>query len=1046
MKRISIDDFNGGIVNAVDPQVIPDNACVDILNYEYLDYTGLKKRKDVEFSELNDANIKNILSFAVWYPNRKLAGMVSDKIFIVHVDKNILITYKTATGWALTNVFSDLLPDFKVSYYTGYSRVLIADGYHPGRFIQISKELVLQYDDLGIEAPRYLPTVSEVGADNTYAEVGQDNTGMTIERGNILQYCYTVEDKYGMESNPSPVVTQSKMMFKYPDASTPTGYKWYWRKSTVSGFRADQYKAHIREKLKYFNIYRRDTQYLEGTVAEQFHLVYRKAISFGTNETYNDTSQESYGDISYTRGKSPASDQIIESSGVVYLVGVKSAGISFPFDFDRVYKINITNDNSIDYVNAPIGIKLLLVELGIDNMAFYIANPHRLRIFYKDLITPIPVIYASRSEQNTIVLYAKVPVLDRNSLTTLYLCLAEYSDGITDTAWDSYRYGKWFDVSGDWSQQEVFDRVPRIRNSNVIVQTAAPYDGVPTNYAINLANGNAHGTINQGTLTQTTISYPLKASELLDGGIRYESYFAYNLNNMSYEIDDFENGLLYQRVTENAYSFTVYLDISAPDLFSLRTITPPLVQRYQKRLFQYGRYHLLLEKSLQDLTKLSLVLWDGDRGYSPHKYQLLATFPLTTPGQTYNLRICFSVNSGRACRLLVVNGNNNEVLYMGGKTLSVNFNLNDHPIYNIGVSQNEKTNDTIKRFEIIANSYLVNREDMMRGIYFYPQYLTAPIGEDILTKTFDNDSITIEPVGEFDLESTNEKNRMQWSDVTGYYFNSLDFVTVSEQIKAIVAAPSFLKQQYQNTVIVMTRNTVNRVILSDDLTKMAQRPDNVIPEYASGGLYAEDSLVQAFNGLLWLSESGVLFWNPDGIRNISRGIIDIPEDPQAKGCYCAVNMQYWLYSSGVIYVYHLLNNAWTRFDGISIAQVRYLNLGEDTANKLLILDTENNFVEYPGANVSNQYDYEITTKQFRLDNYKPFRFRCRWDRDTVPNKISAYSYNSLFPNKDIQYDIAQPQRYEWLLLPTGFWGEYIQFKFEDVQSLTNIELDIREGV
>ena len=99
MNRISITDFNAGIIDAVDPTLIPDNALTEAENYEYLDLTGLKKRRGVDFSELNDAGFSDIHSFVVWYPSRMPSGATSDKVLIAHADGAISARWLAGSVW-----------------------------------------------------------------------------------------------------------------------------------------------------------------------------------------------------------------------------------------------------------------------------------------------------------------------------------------------------------------------------------------------------------------------------------------------------------------------------------------------------------------------------------------------------------------------------------------------------------------------------------------------------------------------------------------------------------------------------------------------------------------------------------------------------------------------------------------------------------------------------------------------------------------------------------------------------------------------------------
>lgn len=87
MKRVSVTDFDGGVNDIDDAQLIADNQSVSIVNYEYRDLNGLKKRYGTGDHELNSVpGMASAISFAVWYPNRKLDDMptTTDKIYIIH--------------------------------------------------------------------------------------------------------------------------------------------------------------------------------------------------------------------------------------------------------------------------------------------------------------------------------------------------------------------------------------------------------------------------------------------------------------------------------------------------------------------------------------------------------------------------------------------------------------------------------------------------------------------------------------------------------------------------------------------------------------------------------------------------------------------------------------------------------------------------------------------------------------------------------------------------------------------------------------------------
>ena len=1048
MRRVSVSDFNGGIVNSADPQTIPDNACTDIVNYEYRDYTGLKRRYDYGNSELNGAAIDEIKSFAIWYPSRKPTNMSSDKIYLVHSGSDLYVVYWSGLSWVKQAVFTDVPVDATVDYSTGFGRAVIADGTNPTRFIEINKQLELIYGNIGIEAPRYMPSVSLAGADNAYAETSETDTGMTIERGNILQYCYTVEDKYGVESNPSPIVSEQSLMWKYPDPTSVTGYKYYWRRAKLEGLRADQYPAEVRARLKYFNIYRRDIEFLEGTVSTQFRLIYRKPIAFGTNETYTDTSAEDYGTISYDKLPAPPAEYIVEANSIVYLGGVKTDGLKLPFGFDDIYSIKITNNNSIDYVNCVVS---AVLSLGASVNTYIQNNPSKVRVFDSDLVTPLAVNYSIANQQ--LYVWLRLPVLDRNTVKTIYFCIANTASGVTDDSWNSYRYGKFFPItSGSWSQQKVFSPIHRVRSDKVLINTVAAYAGAPTStYIENLANGLNTGQINE----EADVS-------IVDGASTQPYLFHIDGHYIAAEENEDLSAIDY---TINPLADSVTMVVTGKinkDIFGYDA--DYVTEKYIKRICRVGRLNICFYKPsfgfglVEPAEAFAIGIFNngfGNAGAVPANYRyvsiLKGIYELPTgivSSGRYDLNIAFSYKNTGQYRIVVRNNTTGDILHESSGTFVEDGmkNLIQDTNLKPALLSLKDANDLIFKFEVYDGVFAESTEQLINYINMYPVYPSQVIGGR-LDSIPNNTSIAITKLTEFDLNPSNEKNRLYWSDITGHYFNALDFVSVNEPIKALLAAPSFLKYQYQNTVIIFTRNSVNRFVLTDDLSRMAQRPDSVIPEYTSGGLYAEASVIYAFNSIMWLSESGVMLWNPEGIANISKGIIDIPIDADAVGAYYAPNNQYWLYcpTTKITYVYHFLNNAWTTFTEIEYVQTRQLNLGEDMDNNLVMLDADGILHEYPTSIRAKQVQ-TIKTKQYRIDNHKPFRYRCRWDADVEPASVKATTYNSLAATPMIESVTDKPQRFSWILLPNGFWGEYIQFEITGSESLTGIDIDIKEGV
>jgi len=151
MKRITIDNLDGGVVNKVNPQTQPDNTLTEAENYEYRDYSGIKMRKGVDIdNDLKNINLDNIKSFAVWYPNRLPNDMLAgeDRVYILNVGEreqerasNHINVYTTSAEIDISEFFinrdvnvvdlvidTPLIGDTIVNYITGTSTTYESPG------------------------------------------------------------------------------------------------------------------------------------------------------------------------------------------------------------------------------------------------------------------------------------------------------------------------------------------------------------------------------------------------------------------------------------------------------------------------------------------------------------------------------------------------------------------------------------------------------------------------------------------------------------------------------------------------------------------------------------------------------------------------------------------------------------------------------------------------------------------------------------------------------------------------------------------------------
>jgi len=293
------------------------------------------------------------------------------------------------------------------------------------------------------------------------------------------------------------------------------------------------------------------------------------------------------------------------------------------------------------------------------------------------------------------------------------------------------------------------------------------------------------------------------------------------------------------------------------------------------------------------------------------------------------------------------------------------------------------------------------------------------------------------------IESGTQANtNIRWSNIQGTTFPVLNYCQFNEDILAVIPQPSYLPMQYLNTVIVFTRNSINRIVLTNDLSQMAEIPNNIIKEYSNLGLYAPKSLVNTPNGLIWLSEKGVILWNASGLKNISQNRIIVSGDKNIiRACYYPLLNQYVLYTGDTdknAWVYHLDYDCWTRFTDFEIIDAVSLDYGEDILNSLLLVKNDGIWEYNTGCpKVTDAY---FLSKRYRLDYIKPVRFRLLSTQ--YPSLLKILTRNvetGGYMEKELKCS-----NYRWVLIPNGFWGEYIQFYCKNIDQLTRLEIDIKE--
>jgi len=1065
MKRLTLSDFSKGIIRDVNPERVPNEALYDALNYEYRGVEGLARRYGVE--EYDDLNwiifrfaLTGIKAIAVWYPSVMPANakVGADKIYAIHAGNSVGVYYYTS-GSGGTDPAQTIVLDnagSSVAFAQSPTRFYITDGAHPIQQVLLTTKKELIYGQVGLDRPRSIPSVSLAGDDNFYVEYTADDKGMGIERGNILQYCYTVEDRYGAESAPSPIVTESRLMWKYPYAEGTEGFRYYWYRAKLLGLSTAQYPGSIMSRIKYINVYRRDIPFLSGTIPTAFSLV--KRIPATGTDVYVDTSGDNLKDIDYGAGVAPAASSIALTGGVIFASADPDRPVTFPFVFDEYLIIKIDNDNDLNYANAVVAFKVpwaVAGEYDLSSVLYDIqSNLDKVRLYFQDAITPCPVLFKNYGE-NTLVI-TRLPYLDRNQVTTLYLCVATDSAGVDDPSHQNVASGRFGLLSTDISLSNQVFLPPQVASAEQKVLSyyvGEWYNDSEDNILPNKANDLYHGECSTGR-TITSERFPGYNTRIM-GRLYGVRTIASTLFNALLAAPDYHGGSWrYRAFLERDFClFTCFILRGQNDApYKLYSIaewdTPTTSQGFRvKVLAEYMEFRWCDNITPQGIAP------GTDYQILPEKLGLGAF----TSNQEFFISVLWQ-DSG--CWARVTRGTYSvcKKVFANATTL---LSGNDPLEVSIGVNNSFAGPSQTLRYEMLLLDVRTNFggytddecEQVINSFSLGLPYYRTQVGVNPWLAPGDWDNGTGVRIEHKTIENASPSmTTLQWSDITGTTFPALNFLKLREPILAIISVPGFLKTEYQNTVIAFTRNTVTRLVLSNDLTSMASRVDNVVEEFPSGGLYAPRSLANTPYGIVWLAEEGVMVWNSKGFQNVSKGAIDLdhrgrPNDFVAA--YFAAGGQYLLFDrneeSEICWVLHLDTMVWTRFSGFKFESTANLSLGSDYDNQMLLL-TDDVVYAYPGTELTDQ-PAEIVTKRYYLDNIKPVRFRLA--AEPMPDYVQVQTYNNEFATSlsiSTVADIPLPGRLKWVMIPNGFWGEYLQLSIRNADELLRIDIDLKEGV
>jgi hypothetical protein len=305
------------------------------------------------------------------------------------------------------------------------------------------------------------------------------------------------------------------------------------------------------------------------------------------------------------------------------------------------------------------------------------------------------------------------------------------------------------------------------------------------------------------------------------------------------------------------------------------------------------------------------------------------------------------------------------------------------------------------------------------------------------------------------------RNMVRWSNVNSNSIPELNYKLVNEPIIKLIGAPSFLQYQYQNTFLIFTRNNIHRFILDPNVEGWGGSASSLIDEKTQYGLLAPRSLVRVAEGLFWLSETGVVKWDPKGFNLISKNRINIPINEKSIGFYNSLENQYILWCNDQAYVYHIDRDLWVTFSGsdlVNILEVSTLTGGtrEDNVNLLLTKDpiiAEGEpgiykIYEYPSSEITEN-DSSIKTKDMFFEKGVLKRVKLNYkEGDSEYSRtilISNITKNDKDGNEIIKSnEIGSIENGKWRgVSNANSRGKSVNFEVKNADEIESIMYDIK---
>ena len=1004
-------DLTGGHNDVVEPELLADNMVKDSQNYEVLGQGGLTLRKEPEvYSATLNTYISSTLSMTrvdsispPLYPQVKLASggttyQTNEFCLVVYglvggsPEMYLLYGITGGLSWShltvpvtgtdllagLTSGGVDWTTACKPEYSVNNNKMIVTDGVNKAYYIEVDSEGTVISGTLGIPAPKAKPSVVDSVEYNKKSRGTMFSTaqGEEIFPLGLIQIAYTIVDKQGNESNPSPLSSTIDLQWANLDEDFIQN-KWV-AKLPITGLELPTLSTTERELVKYYNVYVRSVKYAQGQYSGTLEMIQQFPITDGVGSYTLDVPVESGNIISYENDEAPIAHHNAQVSGITFLGGIEST-LEFQTGSFTYYKpITITNTGA-DYVDAIIRLRLGDDDYGTDPITSlewddFITSPHvpysepdniavaqidKIRMIDKDLTTNLRVYYEGDAANDFVDAWVKIPYLP-NGTHTIYLAWGGAGSHETGT----FATGRWMGYDDlDDAKLYFWQDYTRTPNINTLIATPCNTPSeVPEaggSGRVRIENPPQHNRVNY-----SNSGTPTRSSVALDASINYLGMLLRNSNltaNLDFVTGD--NAYVALDTTVTSPMGVLYRDNSLGIVPKRGTVyfsynTPSGITLANKSVFamyREGDDHPILMLRLAAVAATKV--WQISLGAAAlTSYDFVGVRDEVATGSNKHYFICFSWDEAEGEASIFIADPENvtpaqEFVY--GKTATFGT-----------ISDNDFTDGYINWGSSDTNSF-VQAEDSCEYdemVFIADKYYDAGDNDDIdavfnlanfmpgfdsavgysKTATTHNNNVDMAADTETS-ETTTHLNKIKWTEPDGVNFPDLYSKKLREPIKSLISSPSFLQFQYENTLVIFTRNTITRFLLDGEPSTWVGDSNALVEEGYNAGIYAIDTLSKARDAMLWMSESGLIMWNTEGFRNISQNVIkiDLRDDSDLVGFYQPIRDQYILHdrTNDIGYVFHLRYGTFYKFKGLQLDQgiPRVLSGGTEDENINLMI-------------------------------------------------------------------------------------------------------------